>query len=460
VIRQALFAADDAVTDRGVGSVPWLDFGTLGSDLADSPDGEEYAALSVDADAAIAGISHWLIERCDHLTERIVRECVSTDSDRRSVAFAIHKVRSVTLLSTKWILQSVGYNAPGPCIDAQSELEDCVRICAQQRISLDVVLRIFQIQHSHLWRQYVFGLERLLSNQTALSASRSAVSRKLFEWSDRLTEAASRAYIDELTNREANAEVRRWQEVRLILDQSACQPMPSRGSLDWPMDSSHVGMTAWEIAIRGACELGEYVERLERAISAPMIALRDDSGAIRMWLNTRRSVDRGMLTAVTPPHNIALAIGEPANGLEGFRRTHQQAQLTKLLVERLPEQLPVVRPQLWLYREHQLGALALGGVANIQYFISEQIGALADYNDASEQLCETVDVFFASGMNKIKTAEKLSIHRNTLCYRLDRAAALRGRPLLEQQIEMAVALRLRRRSYGSRLRRDAASARL
>jgi hypothetical protein len=442
----------------GLEAVPRIDFGALGSDLADGPWDGEYACLGVDARAAITGVSHWLIERCDHLTERIVRECTSPDMYDHAAAFARNAVRSVASVSTEWILQSVVNEIQGSGIAAPAELDDRIRMCTRQKISLDVVLRIFQIQHSYLWQQYVFGLERLLSCQTTLAASCSAVSRRLFEWSDALTEAASRSYVDELTDPEPSAEARRWREVKSILEQSGSQEPPPHGSLAWPMGGSHIGMTAWKIDATGAGELGKYVQRIERTAGAPLMSVRDDEGAIHVWLNRKAAVDGDLLTSLGPPHNIALAVGEPAKGVAGFRRTHQQAQLTRMLMEQMDP--PSAQPQLWLYREHQLAALAVGSTENMRSFVTEQLVALADESEASEQLCETIDVFFASGMNKIKTAEKLRIHRNTLCYRLDRAAALRGRALLEQQVEMAVAIRLRQRSPGMRSRRDRSAASL
>ena len=66
---------------------------------------------------------------------------------------------------------------------------------------------------------------------------------------------------------------------------------------------------------------------------------------------------------------------------------------------------------------------AIGDRQELQRFHQEQLGALIDYDkERTGDLVHTLEVFFANGAHLKNTAEALSIHANTLKYRLDQIA--------------------------------------
>jgi putative transposase len=79
------------------------------------------------------------------------------------------------------------------------------------------------------------------------------------------------------------------------------------------------------------------------------------------------------------------------------------------------------------------------------YFVSKYVEPLSKEKDSGETLCDTVGIFLASGESISRTAEHLSIHVNTLRYRLTRFEQVTGASLssADTKIEVRWALEAR-----------------
>lgn len=69
-------------------------------------------------------------------------------------------------------------------------------------------------------------------------------------------------------------------------------------------------------------------------------------------------------------------------------------------------------------------------IGSVENFIHQWLGALLD-NDAAKdaRLVETLSCYLECGGNYDFTAKMLSLHRSTLCYRLQRLRDISGRDL-------------------------------
>ena len=148
---------------------------------------------------------------------------------------------------------------------------------------------------------------------------------------------------------------------------------------------------------------------LNRAAGALLVRLRGDTGA-----------------------SISIAIGRYHPGIRGLARSYQDARAALSLGCRFHGRNQV-------HCLDRLGIAAFIGVADEQTKIGLATYVLSPL-DHEPDLLTTLDTFFASDLRPSFTASQLSIHRNTLSYRLDKITSLTG--LDPRRFDDAVQIRL------------------
>ena len=69
----------------------------------------------------------------------------------------------------------------------------------------------------------------------------------------------------------------------------------------------------------------------------------------------------------------------------------------------------------------------------MKQFMEEVLGDLLEYDEKNHtQLIDTLWIYYESGCNMLKAAEKLFSHKNTVKYRLQRIQEITGRNLTNQ----------------------------
>ena len=148
---------------------------------------------------------------------------------------------------------------------------------------------------------------------------------------------------------------------------------------------------------------------LKRAADALLVRLRNDTGT-----------------------SINIGIGRYHPGLQGLSRSYEDAHIALSLGSRLQG----------ANRVHCLGEMGIAafvGVADEATKIDLAKYLLSPLNQEAE-LLTTLNTFFAENCCPSSTAKRLSIHRNTLSYRLDKIASLTG--LEPRKFDDAVQMRL------------------
>ena len=134
---------------------------------------------------------------------------------------------------------------------------------------------------------------------------------------------------------------------------------------------------------------------LKRAADALLLRLRSDTGA-----------------------SIDIGIGRYHPGLKGLARSYEDARASLSLGSRFQGHNRV-------HCLAELGSAAFVGVANEATKIDLAKYLLSPL-DQEPELLATLDAFFSENCCPSSTAKRLSIHRNTLSYRLDKIASLTG----------------------------------
>jgi DNA-binding PucR family transcriptional regulator len=135
-----------------------------------------------------------------------------------------------------------------------------------------------------------------------------------------------------------------------------------------------------------------------------------------------------------------VAIGSPAVGIEGFRRSHAQAVAIRAVVLARKRAEPTVVAD----SDPGLAAAALVGrsIEDVRTWVAEVLGRLAADTDSDARLRETFRVFLNAGASYTLAAEQLTLHFNTVKYRVGRALARRGRPITVDRFDVELALLL------------------
>jgi sugar diacid utilization regulator len=140
---------------------------------------------------------------------------------------------------------------------------------------------------------------------------------------------------------------------------------------------------------------------------------------------------------------LTIAVGEPADGLAGLRRTRQHA----LETQRVQHALGIDGCRCLWAHEVRLETLLLGDKQRAREFLTDELGPLGAGDSFSRRLRETLLAWLTMGSHG-SAAAMLGVHENTVRNRLRAAEELLGVPLMGRRTELTVALRLERLLIG------------
>lgn len=217
--------------------------------------------------------------------------------------------------------------------------------------------------------------------------------------------------------------------------------IPLREIVDFGGQEIPYDFEGWHL---GVVAVGEGAERALRELAAgtecrPLLLARAE-GVVWAWLGSRRRLDMpDLLDALAScqandtPAKPAIAIGEPAESLSGWRLTHRQAGAALPVAQRGRD--PVVR-----YGDVALLASALHddllGESLRQLYLEPLEG------NGSPTLRRTLLAYLDCDRNSASAAAALGVTRQTVNYRLRAIEQRLGRPLAACASELEVALRL------------------
>ncbi len=141
-----------------------------------------------------------------------------------------------------------------------------------------------------------------------------------------------------------------------------------------------------------------------------------------------------------PTVRVAIGIGSPAARVSGWRASYREAAQAADLSKRLKAEAPLYIGDLGIYTflahpDYRADLLALR---------DSTIGSLIAYEERQRaDLLQTLEAFFKAHGNHTQTAELLTVHRNTLTYRMNRIAEITGLDLNQPDVRLAVHLALK-----------------
>jgi PucR C-terminal helix-turn-helix domain/GGDEF-like domain len=303
------------------------------------------------------------------------------------------------------------------------------RFAARNGVSLDTVLRRYFAGYTLLGDFMVEECQQdgLLEGPTLKRLLRAQAA--LF---DRLVAAVTEEHSRESENRPGSTEQRRAEHVERLL----AGELLETSALQYDFNAHHLGAIAVGLGVADA------FRDLALALDRRLLLIRRGGGVAWAWLGGRRGLDPTDLehgVSSTWPPQVPLAIGEPGQGLAGWRLTHRQAAAALPIALRGPEAM--VR-----YADVALLAMALRDdllATSLEKLYLEPL--TGEQNDGAT-LRQTLHAYFAAGRNASSAAATLGVSRQTINSRLRAIEEKIARPLETCAAELETAMSLQRLS--------------
>lgn len=237
-----------------------------------------------------------------------------------------------------------------------------------------------------------------------------------------------------------NREDRRRAVLGQILDGSVTQATTeAESALGYRLRGAHVALT---LKVDERAQAERVAAALAEATGADgSMLLLHAPGTWMLWLGFLRSPEYRQIAALgkaAAASGVEMAVGDPGSGVEGLRRTSEQALATVRLRRRVPGGLPLV---VW-YSEVRIELLLLHDEDAARAFVADELSELAHYDERADRTCETVLAWLATG-SQMDAAARLGVHKNTMRLRIGHAEQVLGHRLSQRRPEISVALRLR-----------------
>ena len=335
-------------------------------------------------------------------------------------------------------------NAEPTSAVAPSEAVAYAKEYARRGLGFEVLRRAYRSAQAAFSRMWLERLRLVTPDPDAFAESVGFFNDWLFSWIDTLERQLVEPYMHERERWIRGSAAMRAEQVRMILAGGRVDVAEASTRLGYELRRDHLAFVVYRDAAAAvpADADGAFgdMERLATALAEAVGARSELSvalgGRLACWAGLRGSP---VLDDIPTDGSLRVAIGLPGNGIDGFRRSHHEAELARRAAELLSGGDP---SRYVCFSETALDVLLTQDVEEARRFVVRELGPLANASASHQRLIETLAAFFEEGCSFVRTARRLGVHENTVVYRVRRAEEALGHPLSQRRIELQTALRL------------------
>ena len=322
-------------------------------------------------------------------------------------------------------LCSIELAREGRVPEVSAQLLVQARIAAREGISLDTVLRRYTGANT------VF-FDVLMQEAERAELSHGELKRFYRIWAssfEHLLAAVSEEYSREAHSRPDTGEHRRLEMVQRLLDGE----LLDASDLGYGFDCWHLGF----IAV--GRDAGESVRSFAAGLDRSLLLVSRDPETVWAWLGGRRAFDmpdcQQLLAAFDWPESVSASLGEPAEGLAGWRLTHRQAAATLQIALRGAKRFA-------RYSDMPLLASTLQDDLLASSLEQLYLNPLRQERDGGKIAKATLRAYLKAAGNVSSAAAELGVSRHTVRSRIAAIEERFGRPVDDVTAEIETALRL------------------
>ncbi|MFF0500284.1 PucR family transcriptional regulator [Nocardia aobensis] len=346
------------------------------------------------------------------------------------------------------ILHALRHGIAVERITAPTAALEYARRLAQHGVPVNALVRAYRLGQRRLTELVFAELHAIDMEPTTRIAVIEEITDVLFAYIDWISQQVVAVYEEERERWLENRNSVRAMRVREVLAQdTAVDVDDATAAIRYPLRRHHVAMVLWypdaDSDSDDLARLQRFVREMAGAVdvaAAPLFAAADRTSGW-VWLpytsdpdDPAAGIRRFAATRPDAPH---IAIGAVGMGVEGFRRSHRQAQQARTVAARSGAADKVVAatdPGL------TVAALLGENPAAVRGWVADVLGPLATDTASDARLRDTLRVFLRTGSSYKAAAQELDLHYNSVKYRVSRAVTRRGRPITGDRLDVEIAL--------------------
>lgn len=403
--------------------------------------------LGPQVELAIRRIGVELVGCVDEVTARVAAHVVEVmpelgaEADGRVVTETVDSGRA----NIGAIASMFAYGIPAASMQAPHGAVEFARAMIRRGVELPAILRAYRVGHRALWDAWLDLVSADLADDPVLFT---AVLRE--------TSAVMFDYMDAVCVRlveECDTERRRWARsaaaaraatARTLLDGTPSDVDAASRALRYELGRHHLALILWgELTDDDAA--GDPVLEHEATAIAAVLGCPDPllvpagRGVLWAWAGSYDVFDPAALEALSERDcdaTVRVAAGEPGPGVEGFRRSHAQADRALRVLT-----LTGARPGVVVrYETVAFLSTLCADPQQARAFAELELGPLSGDGALMATLRTTLAAYLDTGSSHVRAARRLGVHEKTITTRVRRAEELLGHRVDTRRSELASAL--------------------
>jgi DNA-binding PucR family transcriptional regulator len=345
------------------------------------------------------------------------------------------------------VLNAIHHGIPIERVETPAAALEYARRLAQRGVPASALVRAYRIGHRVVLDLIVEGVQQVDADPGLgldVVGRIAAISFRYIDWISQQVVEVYEAERDRwLENRSRVRDVR----IAEILDGGDVDVDAMINAIRYPLRKVHLALIVWfsddvnfgNEFVRQERFLDELAEHMEAGNALFAAADRVSGwGWIPLEGHTTDAVERVRQFVESRDEAPYVALGEALPGVDGFRRSHRQAQNARCVAVAAASSTPRVTA----FSDRGLAAAALMGsdIGEARVWVGEVLGPLATDSDNDAILRDTLALFLRERGSYKAAAEQLHLHFNSVKYRIQRAIQRRGRPIGDDRLDVELAL--------------------
>lgn len=322
------------------------------------------------------------------------------------------------------------------------------RAGVKRQVPLADLSRLYRLAQELVWQWMWDRITAAAPDQTQQATALRLATAWIFGYVDAALNRAEQAYEAEREIWLRNTAAARTDAIADILTQRERDQQRASKRLRYEVNRYHLGAITWVDSVRDDRDaqrsLSEALTILARELGGETTLIHPaGSLAAFGWFSRQRdfgAIDFGTgdtaARGLALPDGVRLGIGEPGRGLKGFRRTHIEAANARRVASLAGTRAGTVTR----YRDVAVAALATCDAEHAAAFVHRVLGPLAADDEATYRVATTLSVYLQENRSRARAAQRLTVHPNTISYRVDQAEMILGRSIDTDSLDLSVAL--------------------